>query len=479
MTLAALPDGLLVVVKRECETCVEIVPALREMVAAGGVTIASQDDPAFPAGMDVIDDSDLDLSWELQTEVTPTLYQVHNGSVEQLAVGWRRVDWRRHTGIDALGAHLPEHRPGCGSRIFEPGVHEKLQARHAGAPSFASRAVQLGSGEDEHEAMFAREWSDGLPLVPPTVERVSAMLRATTLPPDEVVGVVPPNLIELSVEKAAINAVMAGCRPDYLPVVLAAVRAVCRPEFALHGLTATTYFSGPVLIVNGPIAERIGMNSGYNVFGPGNRANATIGRAVNLIVRNVGGAVPGGVDRSMQGHPSKWTMCFAEREADSPWPSLASERGVESGRSAVTAFAGQGPTPIVDQISRQPDSLARSFAASLLTVAHLKAAVAWDAMLAVSPEHARVFGEAGWDKARLRETLLELTTRPGADLVRGAGGIEEGLPEAMAASDVPKFRPTGLSIVHVGSAAGLFSGIISGWVSGSGGSEMVTEVVEV
>lgn len=478
MKVNNLPDGLLVVVKRECETCVEIEPAIREIAAAGPLTVASQDDASFPSGLDVLDDTDLDLSWALQTEVTPTLYRVHEGAVEQLAVGWRRADWRDHTGLDDLGAELPEHRPGCGSRIFEPGIHERLVARHAGGAAFSSRSVELGGSEDEHEAMFARGWSDGLPLVPPTADRVAAMLAGTTEPPDTVVAVVPPNLVELTVEKAAINAVMAGCRPEYLPVVLAATRAVCRDEFAMHGLAATTYFSGPVLIVNGPIAEQIGMNSGYNAFGPGNRANATIGRAVNLIIRNIGGSVPGAVDRSMQGHPSKWTLCFAEREADSPWTSLAVERGVEAGRSAVTAFAGQGPTPIVDQLSRDPESLARSFAASLLTVAHLKAAVAWDAVLAVSPEHARVFGDAGWDKSRLRDELISLTTRPGSELVRGAGGMAEGLPAAMAEADVPKFRSSGLSIVHVGSAAGMFSGIISGWVSGAGGSEPVTELIE-
>ena len=477
MSVPTLDDGLLVVVKHECQTCVEIVPALEQLAGARDLTIASQDDPDFPEGLNVLDDSDLSLSWELQTEVTPTLYSVQGGKAELLTMGWRRSDWRDLTGLADLGEELPEHRPGCGSRIFEPGIHERLAAQHADGPQLGSRRVELGSQEDEHEAMFARGWSDGLPLVPPTPDRVAAMVAGTSRGGNDVVGTVPPNLVELNVEKAAVNAVMAGCTPDYFPIVLAATEAVCTPEFTMHGLAATTYFSGPVLIVNGPIAGRVGMNSGHNLFGPGNRANATIGRAVNLIIRNVGGSLPGGVDRSMQGHPAKWTLCFAEREHDSPWNSLSVERGFASDVSTVTAFAGQGPAPIVDQISRDPESLARTFAQSLLAVAHVKLPIAFDALLAVSPEHARVFGDAGWDKDRLRSTLMALTTRPGSELIRGAGGIAEGIPEAMASADVPKFRPGGLWFVRAGSSAGLFSGIISGWVSGEEGSEMVTVAV--
>ena len=469
MTTIDVDDGLLVVIKRDCETCVQIVPAISQIAATEPLTIASQDDPEFPEGLEVRDDSELELSWALQTEVTPTLYRVKDGQAEQLAIGWRRSDWRTATGISDLGNELPEHRPGCGSRIFDPGTYDRLQARYDGVATLASRQIELGGQEDEHEAMFARGWSDGLPLVPPTPDRVTAMLSGTIRTPDDIVAVVAPDLVELTVEKAAVNAVMAGCAPAYFRVVLAAVEAVCDERFALHGVAATTFFSGPVLIINGPVGDRIGMNSGYNVFGPGNRANATIGRAVNLIVRNVGGSIPGGVDRSMQGHPSKWTLCFAEREHDSPWTSLSVERGFDQGVSTVTAFAGQGPTPVVDQISRNPESLARTFAQSLLTVAHVKLPMVFDAMVAVSPEHARVFGEAGWDKHRLRSELMALTTRPGADLVRGMMGIAEGIPETMRGSDVPKFRPEGLSFVRVGSEAGLFSGIISGWVSGAGG----------
>ena len=208
---------------------------------------------------------------------------------------------------------------------------EELAVRF-GAARLRSRRVELAELEDEAEAMFDRGWTDGLPVVPPTEERVLRMLDGTTRAPDEVVAVVPPDLVECTVEKVAVNAVMAGCKPEYLPVVLAAVEAACTDEFNAHGLLATTYFSGPVVIVNGPIARAIGMNSGVNALGQGNRANATIGRALQLVIRNVGGGRPGEVDRATLGNPGKYTFCFAEDEAGSPWEPLSVERGFAPAR---------------------------------------------------------------------------------------------------------------------------------------------------
>src|SRR2546425_6438677 len=155
---------------------------------------------------------------------------------------------------------------------------------------------------------------------------------------------------------------MAGCKPEYLPVVLAAVEAACTDEFNAHGLLATTSFSGPVVIVNGPVRRRIAMNAGGNALGQGNRANATIGRALQLVIRNVGGGRPGEVDRSTMGNPGKYTFCFAEDEQGSPWEPLSVERGLPPGTSAVTLFAGEGVRGVVDQLSREPESLARSLA---------------------------------------------------------------------------------------------------------------------
>jgi hypothetical protein len=298
------------------------------------------------------------------------------------------------------------------------------------------------------------------------------MLAGTTRDPSEVVGVVPPDLAPCTVEKVAVNAVLAGCLPEHLPVVLAALEAACAEEFALHGLLATTYFAGPVVVVNGPVATAVCMNSGGNALGQGNRANATIGRALQLVVRNVGGGRPGEVDQATLGNPGKYTFCFAEREHDSPFAPLAQDRGVDG--SAVTVFAGSGVQPVVDQLSRDPHSLARTFAAHLRVNAHPKLPMAFDAMLVVSPEHGRVFREAGWDRARLVAELEQLLVLPAASLARGADGMAEGVPDAFAGIDLPKFRPGGLLVVHAGGDAGLFSAVVGGWVAGDMGSTPVT-----
>jgi hypothetical protein len=461
--------------KRSCPTCQLVVPVLSELAdGPHRLTVYTQDDPDFPAG--AVDDTSLDVSFALDIDTVPTLLRIERGEVCARTEGWRRERWETITDIPALGAALPDWRPGCGSRTQDPDVQDARTVARI-EPTLQARRVELGPAEDEAEAMYERGWSDGLPLVPPTVERVARMLGGTTRDPQEVVAVVPPDLVECSVEKLAINAVMAGCRPQYLPVVLAAVEAACTDAFNIHGVLATTWFSGPLVIVNGPVARAIGMNSGVNALGQGNRANATIGRALQLVVRNVGGGRPGGVDRATLGTPGKYTFCFAEDEAGSPWEPLHVERGMEPGTSAVTLFAAEGVRGVVDQLSRAPDSLARSFAVCLRTVAHPKNVVAWDAVLVVSPEHARVFREAGWTKRRLREELDALLQIPGEELVRGAGGIAEGMPEAFRDTTLPKFRDGGLLIVHAGGQAGLFSAIIGGWASGAVGSEPVTKEV--
>lgn len=473
MNSHGLPDGLVVVVKEDCPTCHLVLPALGQISKGPGLTVITQDSATWPAGFDAIDDGTLDLSWKLQTDTTPTLYRIEEGEVVAFAVGWHRDRWEEVSGLPGLAPDLPAQRPGCGSKIFEPGIHEELVRRHSGS-RLRSRHVELGTSEDEFEAMYARGWSDGLPLVPPTPERVERMLSGTTRAPDEVVCVMPPDLVDCTVEKVAVNAVMAGCLPEYLPVVLAAVEAAATDRFNIHGVAATTFHVGPVVVVNGPIRNRIGMNGGINALGPGNRANATIGRALNLVVRNVGGSKPGGVDRATLGSPGKLSFCFPELEEGSPWESLAVERGYGKDQDTVTLFAGHGPHEVVDQLSRDPDSLARSFALQLRTVWHSKLALRNDALVVVAPDHARTFAAAGWSKARLRDEIQEMLTVPGEELMRGMGGIAEGMPESFADRSVPKFREGGLWFVHAGGAAGMFSGIIGGWSSGPGGSEMTT-----
>ena len=475
-----LPDGWVAIVKRDCPTCVLVEPVLHELAAAGALTIYSQDDPGFPAGLPVVDDRELEASWRAQIETVPTLLRVEGGVEVERTVGWLRGSWSSLTGVADLGAGLPEHRPGCGSRSVEWGVEQELERRY-GDRVLTSRTVELADLEDEVEAAYARGWTDGLPVVPPTESRVLAMLAGTRRAPGDVVAVVPPDLAPCTVEKVAVNAVLAGCLPEHLPVVLAAVEAACTDGFNIHGVLATTFPAGPVVVVNGPVRKAIGMNSGGNALGQGNRANATIGRALQLVVRNVGGGRPGEVDRATQGQPGKYSFCFAEAEDDSPFEPLAASRGVPG--SALTVFAGSGSWPVVDQLSRTPESLVRSFAAALRTVAHPKLVIGIDAMLVVSPEHGRVLRDAGWDRARLLAELEELLALPGSELVRGADGMAEGLPPAALVRNgadalIPKFRPGGLLLVHAGGTAGLFSTVIPGWVSGPGGSEPTTVPIE-
>jgi len=249
-------------------------------------------------------------------------------------------------------------------------------------------------------------------------------------------------------------------------------------SFAMHGVLATTMFVGPVVVVSGPVRRRIGMNSKGNALGQGNRANAAIGRALQLVIRNIGGGRPQEVDRATLGNPGKYTYCFAEDEEGSSWEPLAVERGVAPGRSAVTVFAGFGLQGVVDQKSRDPDSLSRSFAESLKAIHSVKLAPACDAMLVVCPEHHRTFKEAGWSKARLYEELYRLCEIPGDELVAGTKGIAEGGPASLAGKTVNKFRPGGLLIVRAGGEAGMFSGIIGGWSAGGAcGSVPVTKEV--
>ena len=481
-TLPALPDGVIAVVKRECPTCELVAPVIASLVETGQITaVYSQDDPSFPEGVRVIDDTALGMSLALELDTVPTLVRRVGGRESGRIVGWSIEQWSAFTGVELNESfgQLPPHRPGCGSKNQDPGMPETLAIRFGLTP-LRSRRVELASAEDEVEAMYARGWTDGLPVVAPTQERVLRMLAGTHRLPSEVVATVPPDLVECTVEKVAINAVMAGCLPEYLPVVLACVEAACTSSFNAHGVLATTYFAGPVIVVNGPIAKAIGMNSGVNVFGQGNRANSTIGRALQLVIRNVGGGVPGGVDRATFGNPGKVGFCFAESEDAAHaagWQTLAEERGVASGVSAISLFAGEGPRGIIDQRSRTADSLARSFAACLRGVAHPKLVMGVPAMVAVSPEHLRTFASEGWDRARLRAEIFSHLQIPGSEVIQGALSIAEGIPPALKDAIIPKFRPDGLDFVHCGGDAGMFSAIIGGWVSGTEGSEPITKEI--
>ena len=472
-----LPDGLVAVVKRDCPTCVLVAPVLVDLAARAGLTVISQDDAAFPTDAEwVVHDDDLSRSWHHDIDTVPTLLRVSGGTADERIEGWSRDQWEAFTGVPDLGVDLPDWRPGCGSLSVDPTLTDMLAVRFSGS-TLTSRRVEIAALEDEWEAMWDRGWSDGLPVVPPTEARVLRMLEGTTRAPDEIVAVVPPDLVECTVEKVAVNAVMAGCRPEYLPVVLTAVEAACTDEFNMHGLLATTMPVGPVLIVNGPICAEIGMNSGLNLLGQGNRANSTIGRALQLVVRNVGGGKPGGVDRATQGSPAKIGLCFAEDEAGSPWESFAASRGFAEGTSTVTLFPGEGPRLLFDQKSRSPESLTKHFAQMLRTYASPRMVMQFETVLVMSPEHMNRYRDAGWARARFLDELGSHLLVDGAEIVAGADGIEEGMPDFVKDMQLPKYPPGGIHVVHGGSHAGLFSAAIGGWVTGEMGSVTVTREI--
>ncbi len=472
------------VIKKDCPTCSLIEPVIRSMAANEDLNLIVyvQDDPSYPENLEgVIDDSSLAYSYERDIEVVPTLIRLSDASdtqsEESRIFGWEKKQWQSFTGIEELGSELIDFKPGCGSKTQDPGMSEVLALRF-GKQILQARSIELAEAEDTMEACYDRGWSDGLPVVPPTPLRVMRMLNGSERDAAEIVGNAPPDNVPCSIEKIAINAVMAGCKPEYFPVVIASVEAALQDRFCMHGLLCTTYFSSPVMVVNGPISKQIGMNSGVNALGQGNRANATIGRALQLIIRNVGGGVPGGIDRANMGSPGKYTYCFAEDESDENWASLAMDRGFERKDSVISLFAGDGLQPVLDQQSRTPQSLAKSMAMSLRSVAHTKLFGMADAILVVCPEHRRVFREGSWNKEDLRKALYEELMTPGAEIIRGANDIAEGMPVKFKDKMLNKFRDDGLHIVTTGGTAGMFSAIIGGWVaSGERGSQLTSQKI--
>lgn len=231
--MKTIPDGLIAVVKRDCPTCTLIAGVLGQIAVERPLVVATQDDPSFPPDVAAVDDTALEWSFALGVETVPTLLRVEGGRVAERIEGWSRPQWESFVGIQPLGDGLPDHRPGCGSRTLDPAIVRARSAAHADA-TLRSRRVPLGDLEDDIEACVERGWSDGLPVVPLTPERGARMLDATSRRPDEIVATVPPDLVECTMEKVAINALLAGCEPDYLPVVLACVNAACTDEFNMH-----------------------------------------------------------------------------------------------------------------------------------------------------------------------------------------------------------------------------------------------------
>ncbi len=311
------------------------------------------------------------------------------------------------------------------------------------------------SAADAIEQLFERGVTDGLPVVPPTRERVDACVAATRRRADELIGLVAPGHGRATIERIAVNAVMAGCRPEYMPVVVAAVEALCDPAFGLEGVSGTTDAVAPLVIVNGPVRAAIGLNCGVGVFGPGWRANATIGRAVRLVWANVGGARPGAISMSTFSQPGRYTYCIGEYEEASPWPPLHVEHGFGAGESTVALLAAEAPQQVVNSQGRTAVEIVATIGRSATMIASDVQHSLGDTLFVVGPEHAATIAGDGWSKADLRQALWDAT------------------------APAKKFRePGNIKLMVAGGTAGRFTALVPGWPFPNAPTRLVFRRVE-
>ncbi|MDF1592488.1 MAG: hypothetical protein P1P89_13305 [Desulfobacterales bacterium] len=320
------------------------------------------------------------------------------------------ISGRREDEVAAMASQvLPELQ----KALLTPPPPEASDAEMAAAPPAFGDSIDL---EDDLEVIydyFSRQgWADGLPIIPPTPKRVHQVLKQYSGDPFEVLGKIPHLNGEATVERCAVAMVMAGCLPSYLPVVLTAVRAMMTPAFNIQAVQSTTNAIAPLLILNGPVITRLGFNCTENVFGQGNRANATVGRAIRFILLNIGGADPGKLDRATHGHPGKYSYCVAENEAESPWEPFHVDRGFRREDSVVTVVGADAPMNINDASSTSAEGVLHSIASSMITPGSNNALRGGEPLVVFSPEHADLIARDGWSKADVRAYLYEHSQIP-------------------------------------------------------------------
>lgn len=329
---------------------------------------------------------------------------------------------------------------------------------------------QMPSDIDLVEYYYERGFSDGLPVVPPTQRKVDEIVERLGGDPGFVECRVAPRWGDMTREVLAINMVMAGCRAEYAPVVLAAVHAITDPAFNLNGVQATTHVASPLVIVNGPIAQAIGMNGGCNAFGSGNRANATIGRAVRMIMLNVGGGWPGDLDKSTLGHPGKYTYCVCENEAQSPLAPYHVEKGFKATDSTVFAMAAEAPHSVTNHVSNDPEGILDTMCSAMSTIASNSAVLGGHIAVVLGLEHAQTIAKHGWSRSDVRNYLFTNHGNRFIDLAYGHryGKIyNRNLPKYFKREDetiIPIVHsPDHIHLFVMGGEAGRFSVLIPGW----------------
>ena len=466
--LVAGGPALLIFAAEECPTCALALRRLAAVVAplreAGvGLAVIFEDplDVAARVARDarfkgtvLAEPAPYDTSRAYGLESLPTTVLLEgDGSIAGTVVGWDAEALSALVGqaCAAAGSPAPEvtrepprAKPGCAAKST---YDDEMLA-----------LIESAGASDEMEDMFERGWTDGLPVVPPTRARVDAMLGGRD--PRRSLGEVPPGMGEATLERVAACAVLAGCRPEYFPVVVAAVEAALDPAFNLGGQAVTTQPAGQLVIVGGPVREAIGVHSGMGVLGPGWRANQTIGRALRLVVTLTGGGAPGRLDRSTLGHPGKLGFCIAEDEDGSPWEPLHVERGFAREDSVVTVVGCDAPLSISDHRAATPEDLAYVLGwAGAATWSPNWWPLGGTSVYVICPEHQAMFAAAGWSRQRLREAMFDAVRKPARELRRG-----ETTPQVHAAEADELMRKwdsaDDIVLLAAGGEAGRYSAVL-------------------
>lgn len=374
----------------------------------------------------------------------------------------------------------PDTKYGCVSRHLETPSDGEIASAANPYAKRAARASRIELDDSVDPFEYCMRFGDPLPVIPPTVERVERLLAETQHSPDEVIAQVPPNYGAATVEKIAANAVMAGCKPEMMRVLIPLVRALCDERFNIHGVQATTHFAAPLVIVNGPIRRELGFACGSNVFSNVARANSTLGRALQLILTNLGGARPGQIDMSTLGNPGKFSYCIAENEEQNPWEPLHVERGFRPEQSTVTLFACESPHGVSEHMAREGRQILKAISRALASVWSYRVCAGVEALVVLCPEHVNTLHRDRFTKQAVREFLFENTGIPIRHYQDGAGeGTQlvklykqaeiDGEPCYLKFGD-----PSAIKIVVAGGTAGKFSAVIGSWAAGPRGSQMVT-----
>jgi hypothetical protein len=344
----------------------------------------------------------------------------------------------------------------------------------------------LGKGQpviDEFEFFLEKEWSDGLPVVTPTEERVQRMLTGTRRHADDVLGHIPPLLEPATVRTVAIHAVMAGCKPEYLPVVLGGLRLMLREEFNLNGVQGTMHGVAPLMIVNGPYAQHIGLHGGNGCFGPGFRANASIGRAIRLLLLNLGGGMAGLASATIFATPLRYTACLTENTALSPWESLAVSKGYAPDDNVITCAMVESPRLCFDDVSQEPQRLLAGLASSMADLCSWNMHARSDMVVAMGPQHAALCASAGLSRSAVHQRLCAMAGRQVRELKVGGNWRREralAFPIPVDPDDdacfIPAIKdPEDLQLIVAG-GWGPCTAVCHGW---SGGSRAVHGAYEV